>query len=236
MNDLLESAVAAHGGLDRWNQITAITVDASITGALWHVKGKPDVLKEVRVAADTKRQLLTMDYVGQDKQSVFEPSRVVIQCRDGAVIDARDEPERSFNGHQLTVVPVAPTTLTATPVSGSQIDLAWTDNAPDEDGFRIERCQGLTCSDFLEIATVGANATSYQNSSLAAGTSYSYRVRAYTAAGTSDYSASDYSNTATAVPPLPPVGALTATAVSGSQINLAWQDNISNEDGFRIER
>ena len=91
MNDLLESAVAAHGGLDRWNQITAITVDASITGALWHVKGKPDVLKEVRVAADTKRQLLTMDYVGQDKQSVFEPSRVVIQCRDGAVIDARDE-------------------------------------------------------------------------------------------------------------------------------------------------
>src|SRR5439155_27316537 len=64
----------------------------------------------------------------------------------------------------------------------------------------------------------------------------SYRVRAYTAAGTSDYSASDYSNTATAVPPLPPVGALTATAVSGSQINLAWQDNISNEDGFRIER
>ena len=149
---------------------------------------------------------------------------------------------RAYNGAgtsaytNTAVVPVAPTTLTATPVSGSQIDLAWTDNAPDEDGFRIERCQGLTCSDFLEIATVGANATSYQNSSLAAGTSYSYRVRAYTAAGTSDYSASDYSNTATAVPPLPPVGALTATAVSGSQINLAWQDNISNEDGFRIER
>jgi hypothetical protein len=32
MNDLLERAVAAHVGLDRWNQVKSITVDASITG------------------------------------------------------------------------------------------------------------------------------------------------------------------------------------------------------------
>ena len=42
-----------------------------------------------------------MDFAGQDKQSVFEPHRVVLQRRDGALIDARDEPERSFNGHQF---------------------------------------------------------------------------------------------------------------------------------------
>jgi hypothetical protein len=42
MNHLLESAVAAHGGLDRWNQVKSITVDASITGALWAVKSKGD--------------------------------------------------------------------------------------------------------------------------------------------------------------------------------------------------
>jgi hypothetical protein len=101
MNDLLESAVAAHGGLDRWNQLTAITVTASITGALFHVKGKADALNDVRFETNTKRQLLTMDFTGQDKRSVFEPSRVVIQRLDGAVIDARDEPERSFDGHQL---------------------------------------------------------------------------------------------------------------------------------------
>jgi len=101
MNDLLESAIAAHGGIDRWSQVTAITVNASVTGALFHVKGKPDALKDVRFEADTKRQRLIMDYVGQDKQSVFEPSRVVIQRRDGELIDARDEPEGSFGGHQL---------------------------------------------------------------------------------------------------------------------------------------
>jgi hypothetical protein len=101
MNDLLDSAVAAHGGLERWNQVTAISVDGSIAGALWHVKGKEDALTHVRFKADTKRQLLTMDYIGQDKQSVFEPSRVVIQRGDGTLVDARDEPERSFDGHHL---------------------------------------------------------------------------------------------------------------------------------------
>ncbi|MGH3525064.1 MAG: hypothetical protein ACRDU4_20095, partial [Mycobacterium sp.] len=101
MNDLLERAVAAHGGLDRWNQVNSITVDASITGALWHVKGKVDVLKDVRLEVDTKRELLTMGFVGQDKSSVFEPHRVVIQRHDGGLIDARDEPETSFEGHQL---------------------------------------------------------------------------------------------------------------------------------------
>jgi hypothetical protein len=101
MNDLLDSAVAAHGGLDRWKQVKSITVDASITGALWYVKSKGDALKDVRFEVDTTRELMTMDFVGQDKQSVFEPLRVVLRRRDGTLIDARDDPERSFDGHQL---------------------------------------------------------------------------------------------------------------------------------------
>ena len=101
MNDLLETAVAAHGGLDRWNQVKSITVDASITGAVWYVKNQGDALKDVRFEVDTKRQLLTMDFVGQDRRSVFEPNRVVIQRRDGTLIDSRDDPDRSFDGHQF---------------------------------------------------------------------------------------------------------------------------------------
>jgi hypothetical protein len=101
MNDLLESAVAAHGGLDRWNQVKSITVGASITGAFWHLKGQDDALKDVRFEVDTTRERLAMEFAGQDKRSVFEPHRVVIQRRDGAPIAARDDPEKSFAGHQL---------------------------------------------------------------------------------------------------------------------------------------
>jgi hypothetical protein len=101
MNHLLDSVVAAHGGLDGWNQVKSITVSASITGAIWNVKNQGDTLENIRFEVDTKRELLTMDFVGQDKRSVFEPDRVEIQRSNGGLIDARDDPEKSFDGHQF---------------------------------------------------------------------------------------------------------------------------------------
>ncbi len=133
------------------------------------------------------------------------------------------------------IPPVAPTNLTATPASSTQINLSWTDNSTNETGFRIDRAPGGTTT-FTEIATVGVNVTSYQNTGLTASTSYSYRVRAYNSAGNSNYS-----NTATAttpsgvIPPTAPTN-LAATAASSTQINLSWTDNSANETGFRIER
>ena len=93
MNDLLASAVAAHGGVDRWNRIHTIDVDAAITGAFWQIKGQGDALTKVRFEVDTTRERLTMDFVGQDRRSVFEPDRVVLQRPIGTVVEARDDPE-----------------------------------------------------------------------------------------------------------------------------------------------
>jgi hypothetical protein len=130
--------------------------------------------------------------------------------------------------------PSAPSSLTATAVSSSRIDLAWTDNSGNEDGFRIERSTDGT--NFAEIATVGANATTYASTGLAASTTYHYRVRAYNAGGNSAYSNTASATTqAGATAPNAPSN-LTATAVSRSQINLAWTDNSNNEDGFKVER
>ena len=131
-------------------------------------------------------------------------------------------------------LPAAPTALTATAASSTQINLAWTDNSNNEDGFRIERCQNAGCSTFTEIATVAANVVSYQNTGLTAGTTYQYRVRAYNTAGNSAYSNTASATTTVTLPAAPT--ALTATAASSTQINLAWTDNSNNEDGFRIER
>jgi hypothetical protein len=100
MNDLLESAVKAHGGLDRWNKITAIKVAASITGGIWWVKGKGDFLKNVVLTAETRRQHVTVDFPGQDKRAIFEPSRVAYEKPDGTLIEARNDPEKSFAGQQ----------------------------------------------------------------------------------------------------------------------------------------
>jgi hypothetical protein len=101
MNDLLASAVAAHGGVDRWNRIHKIAVDAAITGAFWQIKGQGNALTNVRFEVDTTRERLTMDFLGHDRRSVFEPDRVVVQRPIGTVVEARDDPERSFDCHQF---------------------------------------------------------------------------------------------------------------------------------------
>jgi hypothetical protein len=100
MNDLLETALAAHGGLDRWRQITTIRVAASITGAIWFVKSQGDYLKNGVMTADTKRERMVTDFPGQDKRFVFQPSQLVMERADGSPIEVRENPEDAFAGHQ----------------------------------------------------------------------------------------------------------------------------------------
>ncbi len=100
MSELLDLAVKAHGGLDRWTKVQAIKVAASITGGIWYVKSKGDFLKNVVLTAETRTERLTVDFPGQDKRSIFEPDRIVIETADGTLIEARDNPEKSFEGQQ----------------------------------------------------------------------------------------------------------------------------------------
>ena len=53
-----------------------------------------------------------------------------------------------------TQAPAAPTSLTATAASSGQINLAWmasTDNVGAVTGYRVERCQGSSCSSFAQV-------------------------------------------------------------------------------------
>ena len=96
-----------------------------------------------------------------------------------------------------TQPPTAPSTLTSTAVSTSQINLSWAASTDDTGvtGYLIERCQGAGCTNFAQIATTST--TSYNDVGLSAGVSYSYRVRATDAAGNQ----SAYSNVASATTP-----------------------------------
>ena len=98
MSDLLQLAVKAHGGLKRWNQVKAIKVAASITGAIWFLKSQGDYLKDIVMTVDTTKERLVTDLPGQDKRLIFEPNRIVMEKADGTLIQARDNPEASFAG------------------------------------------------------------------------------------------------------------------------------------------
>lgn len=91
------------------------------------------------------------------------------------------------------IVTGMPTHLWATAVSSTQINLSWEDNSNIEDYFAIERKMGADFSysdiGYSEIATVGANVTTYSDTGLSPGTIYNYRIRAHSAAlGYSAYS------------------------------------------------
>jgi len=69
-------------------------------------------------------------------------------------------------------------------VEAASLRLTWNDRSNNESGFRIER--QAAGGSFTQLATVGANATSYTDSSVTSGKSYCYTVRAFNSAGSSD--------------------------------------------------
>ena len=130
-----------------------------------------------------------------------------------------------------STVPAAPSSLTANAVSPTQVNLSWTDNSDNEDGFYIY--QSTDGTNFTQIDMLAANSTSYSNIGLSSLTAYFYYVCAYNNSGDA------CSNTASAITlesktaPGAPSG-LSANAVSSVQIDLTWTDNSDNEDGFYI--
>ncbi len=85
------------------------------------------------------------------------------------------------------LIPTPPSSLSSTTISKNQINLSWTDNAANEDGFKIERKTGV-CGTYSQITTVGQNVTTYSDTGLTEATTYYYRVRAYTSSEDSGYS------------------------------------------------
>lgn len=101
MNSMLKLATDAHAGLERWNTLTSLTARLSVTGAIWQVKGKPDVLKNIQIDLTLHVERVITHLIGQDKRFFFTPSRVATENEQGKTLDARNEPRSFFEGHSF---------------------------------------------------------------------------------------------------------------------------------------
>ncbi|HUT65436.1 MAG TPA: fibronectin type III domain-containing protein [Spirochaetota bacterium] len=127
-----------------------------------------------------------------------------------------------------------PANLQAMAVSDSQIYLSWEDKVTGEDGFKIE----VTDEDLnATVISVEKNTTEYYHKPLNSDMLYIYKMHAYDGTGNSEYSNIAFAKTdvAASVAPEAPTN-LQAQAISDTRIELSWDDNSSDEDGFRVYR
>jgi hypothetical protein len=102
MNELVALTIDAHGGLERWRQLSTMTTHLSQGGVLWAMKGKPGMLDEVDVTIDLHRQWTSHAPFGApDRATSVTPERAAIGTRNGTVESELLAPRASFAGFGL---------------------------------------------------------------------------------------------------------------------------------------
>lgn len=97
MNDLLKLAIEGHGGMRRWEQISRFRAAASITGAIWALKGKPGLLDGVVLDGETRDQrLIIAPFPQPGRYTTWEPYRQTIEATDGMLLAERRDPAAAF--------------------------------------------------------------------------------------------------------------------------------------------
>ncbi|BAL80363.1 fibronectin type III domain-containing protein [Caldisericum exile] len=143
--------------------------------------------------------------------------------------------EVSVEPPSLTAKPEAPSELSIDQSSCSEVTLNWKDNSVIEENFILERkIEGETYG--VISSSISPNTTSYKDNTVEEGKRYYYRIKARNSNGDSEYS-----NEVSLViqpcghPPNAPSN-LTLEIASSTEIQIRFQDNSDNEDGFKIER
>ena len=127
-------------------------------------------------------------------------------------------------------IPAAPSALSATAISATEIDLTWTSNSgATELGFEIWRKTGVGGT-YALINTVGTGMVSYNNTAgLSPGTLYYYKVRAISENGNSAYCTGANATTVPSAPTNP-------VAIPGIvSVGLAW-DSMTGATSYNIYR
>ncbi|HZL36648.1 MAG TPA: ELWxxDGT repeat protein [Tepidisphaeraceae bacterium] len=142
-------------------------------------------------------------------------------------------------GNQLWVItppapppaPAAPSGLTATAISGGEVDLSWS-SVPGALAIQIQRSSDPSFSTIDKNITIQSpDATAYVDTTVTLGSAYYYRLSASNRGGQSPFA---MAGAITPAAPAAPSGLTTATFPS--HVDLSWTDNSTNETGFRIER
>jgi hypothetical protein len=66
--------------------------------------------------------------------------------------------------------------IAARPILPTEIELTWTDDTLNADGYRVKRCEGQYCEDLVEVIQLSANVPSFRDVNLAPNITYRYQL------------------------------------------------------------
>jgi len=189
-------------GIRRFNAGISYQIGLNDTTTIWGVGDKlrceiqGTMIKLYRVVGTTETLLIS----ATDATYASGTTGIYAYVATGGAVTNAQISSFSMGGYSLTTdttPPTAPGNPTASAPSGTQITLSWpaSTDTVGVTGYQVERCQGIGCTNFALIAS--PITTSYLDTGLTPGVSYSYRVRAQDAAG----NLSPYSPITTATTP-----------------------------------
>lgn len=93
---LLDDALAASGGVDRWQEVTGFTAHISFHGSLLACRGD---LRDVVAEGSTQMQCVRFSgFIEADRCAAYTPELVTIERLDGSVVASRRRPGERFPG------------------------------------------------------------------------------------------------------------------------------------------
>ena len=133
---------------------------------------------------------------------------------------------------ELLTPPNAPGTLSSCNTWPTMVDLCWSDTNRTETAYRIAMSTDGGAN-FNNIGETGPDTATFRVTGLNPKTNYIFKVRAQNDTGYSPYSNTISINTPDAAPNGTP-SALRIANLWPNALDLAWTDNSTNEDGFRV--
>ncbi|HUB42007.1 MAG TPA: hypothetical protein VMA72_24430 [Streptosporangiaceae bacterium] len=95
MTDLLDRIYQAHGGLERWRQLTQLRFTGSGGGKLPFPRA--DFMTRTGAVLETRSERALIEPFGApDRSGLFTPDQVEVLDAEGTVLAERDEPRRAF--------------------------------------------------------------------------------------------------------------------------------------------
>lgn len=200
----------------QWAALAAITAQGRAAAGLGPLDGRTQFLPAIyQVAAADFHDVTTGSSTGSPSYSATAGYDLV--TGRGTPVANRLIPDLVAwgGGSQTVTAPSAPTSFTATATSSTQASLSWGASA-GADGYWLYQVSGGTAT---LLASYPSTATTATVSGLSAGTTYTFRLDAYNAAGTASATTQVTTPTASAI--AAPTG-VTVTLVTKTSAQVSW--------------